>query len=463
MTEMYRFLHVQGAKIVDANQQAIVLRGVCLGGWLNMENFIIGYPANESLFRSELDKVLGIEKTRFFFDQFYDHFITEVDIEFIKNMGANVIRLPINYRHFEDDHCPGQFLDIGFRYIDRVLGWCKKHGLYLILDLHAAQGWQNPDWHCDNPDQITLLWEHTVYQDRVCAWWKYVAAHYTDDPYIAGYDLINEPVLSDIAVLYGFYRKLISAIREVDQHHILFVEGNFYSTQFEGLRGLDDANIVFSSHHYMGPAVSTAKVLKRVSKKDLRTHSIRHEYATKNSPIRDLGLPVWIGEFGLIFEKNKSDDIRLNMTRKLLLFMNECNDHWTYWTYKDIGLMGVVTIDSKSPWMKQTKKGRALKTSLASDTWPIDLTEMDQHLSPIEENVALILKLTEEKRQQFAWHLKRSVRGVLFGKWMMPLYVQQFANLEEDDIMNLMTSFSFEKCHVRKSLTKVLSAAMIGS
>ena len=38
------YLRVNGASIVDGSDAAVRLQGPCLGGWMNMEHFITGYP-----------------------------------------------------------------------------------------------------------------------------------------------------------------------------------------------------------------------------------------------------------------------------------------------------------------------------------------------------------------------------------------------------------------------------------
>ena len=58
------FLRVDGDTIVDASGSPVVLRGVGLGGWMNMENFITGYPANESAMREAVSAVVGAESRR---------------------------------------------------------------------------------------------------------------------------------------------------------------------------------------------------------------------------------------------------------------------------------------------------------------------------------------------------------------------------------------------------------------
>ena len=42
----------------------------------------------------------------------------------------------------------------GFKHLDRVIDACARHGIYTILDLHAAPGGQNTDWHSDHGSHI---------------------------------------------------------------------------------------------------------------------------------------------------------------------------------------------------------------------------------------------------------------------------------------------------------------------
>ena len=115
------FLHTQGDKVVDGNGEPILLRGAGLGGWMNMENFITGYPGHESQHRAAMLKVLGKEKQEFFFDKFLEYFFTEADAKFFASLGLNCLRVPFNYRHFEDDMNPRVLKESGFKHLDRVV------------------------------------------------------------------------------------------------------------------------------------------------------------------------------------------------------------------------------------------------------------------------------------------------------------------------------------------------------
>src|SRR5215468_1567429 len=115
------FLQTAGRRIATRAGHPVRLRGVGLGGWMNMENFITGFPATESLQRAALQKALGEDGSRRFFDRFLDVFFGDDDAAFLASLGLNLVRLPINYRHFEDDMRPFDLREDGFAALDRAI------------------------------------------------------------------------------------------------------------------------------------------------------------------------------------------------------------------------------------------------------------------------------------------------------------------------------------------------------
>lgn len=223
-------LRVEGERIVDGNGKTVILEGAGLGGHLNMENFITGFTGHEFEFRREMHRVLGKEKAEFFIDRLLEYFWTDSDAKFLASLGLNCLRIPINYRHFEDDSNPGVYKDEGFKKVDRIVETCAKHGIYTILDLHTAPGGQNQAWHCDSGIHKALFWEHKCFQDRFVKLWEALAAHYRGNTSVAGYNPLNEPGDEQHWRLQAFYTRIELAIRSVDPHHILFLDGNSYST-----------------------------------------------------------------------------------------------------------------------------------------------------------------------------------------------------------------------------------------
>jgi endoglucanase len=134
------FLCTGGSAIVDGEGRTVLLRGVGLGGWMNMENFVTGYPSTESLMREAVRGVLGEDRAELFFDRLLASFFDADDVALLAELGVNCVRLPFNYRHFEDDARPFQLREEGFRHLDRVVRLCADRGIWTVLDLHACPG-----------------------------------------------------------------------------------------------------------------------------------------------------------------------------------------------------------------------------------------------------------------------------------------------------------------------------------
>src|SRR6187399_402267 len=149
------FLQVNRNQIRNQAGHEIVLHGTCLGGWMNMENFVVGFAANENSFREVVQRALGPESADYLFDRYLEYFFTAADAKFLQSLGLNLLRLPFHYRHFEDDMEPMVLRESGFKHLDRVIKICAEHQIYAILDLHAAPGCQNQDWHSDNPSHVS--------------------------------------------------------------------------------------------------------------------------------------------------------------------------------------------------------------------------------------------------------------------------------------------------------------------
>ena len=248
MLRHHAFLKVSQNRIQNQAGEVVTLHGIGLGGWMNMENFITGFPANENAFRQMVYRALGKEKADFLFDHYLEYFFTSEDARFIRSLGLNLVRLPFNYRHFEDDMNPTVIRESGLKLLDRVIKICSENEIYTILDLHAAAGYQNQDWHSDNPSQQAFFWQHKHFQDRTVWLWEKIAERYKDNPWVAGYDLLNEPSDPSGVLLDSFYKRVVAAIRAIDPDHIIFLEGNCYSRDFS-MFGPPLPNVVYTLHN----------------------------------------------------------------------------------------------------------------------------------------------------------------------------------------------------------------------
>jgi endoglucanase len=325
-------LRVKGSEILNGRGEVVRLRGFCLGGWLNLENFIIGYPAHESGMWAAVTGVLGEAKARFFFERFLHYFIAEDDFRFIKSLGCNVVRLPLNYRHFESDDHPFEYKLEGFALLDQVIGWARAQQLYVILDLHAVQGWQNRGWHCDNPCRKAHFWGQKVFEDRAVALWQELARRYCDEPFVAGYNVMNEPHADEIGWLNRFYRRVTAAIRAIDSGHILFLEGNHYSQQFEELESPFDSNTVYSSHNYVVPGLDNAEYPGMFNSEVYDRARLEREYLERVTFMRRHNVPNLVGEFGCIYTDSALETSRIRVIADMIDIIEKYGHHLSPWS-----------------------------------------------------------------------------------------------------------------------------------
>jgi aryl-phospho-beta-D-glucosidase BglC (GH1 family) len=452
-------LQVNGTRLVGPDGRPVVLRGVGLGGWMNMENFITGYPASESQQRRALARALGEEGCRRFFDRFLDAFFGPGDAAYLASLGMNSVRVPFNYRHFEDDDRPFELRPEGFERLDRAVEACAEHGIYTILDLHAVPGAQNQHWHSDNPTHWAHFWTHRHFQDRVVHLWEALADRYKDNPWVAGYNPVNEPADVTGRVIGPFYRRLEKAVRAVDPHHVLFLDGNTYSTDFEQL-GDPLPNTVYTAHDYALAGFPDSGPYPGVSRgQHVDRSTVERTFLARTEYMRRTGTPIWIGEFGPVYTGDPDRDAqRYRLLQDQLDIYAEHGASWSLWTYKDIGLQGLATVRPDSPYLTRIAPVLAKKARLGVDSWGSVDTGVRHIMEPIERTFA------EEfpDFEPYPWGKQRWIQGlvrhILLAEPLVDDFGRCFEGLSPEEAESLADSFALERCDRRDALAEILRA-----
>ncbi|KZS92435.1 glycoside hydrolase [Sistotremastrum niveocremeum HHB9708] len=461
------FLRVEGTKIVDGEGKEIILRGAGLGGWLNMENFITGYPGCEFQIREALIKEIGPEKAEFFWDKFLEYFFTDEDAKFFASLGLNCIRLPFNYHHFEDDDNPRVLKESGFKHLDRVIEICAKHGIYTILDMHTAPGGQNPGWHADHGTHVSAFWIHADFQQRSLWLWDELSKHYASNPWVAGYNPLNEPADSQHKRLVRWYDQVYQVIRKNDSKHILFWDGNTFAQDFSQFGDAHKRweNSSYSLHDYSifgFPASKEAYVGSPAQKGRLRA-----TLDSKQAWMKERGLCVWNGEWGPVYARAEYDgddtdainEMRLHVLRDQLELYQEDSMSWSIWLYKDIGFQGMVYTSRETAYMKLFEKFLAKKQRLAIDAWGTDVKYVRHVYEPLEQLIAQNVEAPADL-DIYPWKLGRRVgtlaRDILVSDYLVPEWARHFAGKTEAELDELARSFHFDNCLKREGLNAAL-------
>ena len=315
-------LKTEGKKIVDGDGNEVLLRGYAPGGWLLIEGYMMhetdGSIGAQHQIKSNLVSLMGAEKTEEFFKKWRENHFTKRDVDSLASWGFNSIRVPLHYNLFtlpiQEEPTAGEntWLEEGFSIVDNVLAWAKPHNMYVILDLHAAPGGQgrNTDISDYDPNKPSL-WESEQNKSKTVALWRKIAERYKDNEWIGGYDLLNETNwdLPEGKDLKDLFVRITNAIREVDDKHIIIIEGNDYANNFTGLLPPWDDNMAYSFHKYW--------------------NSTNEDDLNWILPIREqYDVPLWMGESG--------ENSNTWYTDAVSLFENN-NVGWAWWAMKKIG------------------------------------------------------------------------------------------------------------------------------
>ncbi len=272
-----------------------------------------------------LERRFGPQGARDLRRAFQDHFITEADVEQVAALGLNAIRVPVFYLNLESDvKGPNAFDEEGFRRLDTLALWARKHRVYLILDLHGAPGGQSTASHTGLWDGGSL-WERPECIARTARLWQALASYFAGDPHVAAYDLLNEPMSVQNAQQYQeVHDAIYRAIREVDPDHIVMVEDGY---QAPGVlvspREMGWENAMFSIHLYPDPPKTPGEYGAAMDRA-LKVAESYYEYSERYD------CPLLLGEF------NPETDAVWGPAAMdaALAALNRRGVHWTVWTWK---------------------------------------------------------------------------------------------------------------------------------
>jgi endoglucanase len=278
------FVHARSGRLVDGSGRELLLRGVGLGNWMLPEGYMWRFgPGAESPREIEalVERLLGADAASAFWVRFQDAFIAEADIARIAQSGFDHVRLPINARVIQNPD--GSMIDAGLELIDRLIGWCRAHDLWVLLDLHGAPGGQtgtNIDDSLGRPD----LFFEAHHRANTLTLWRELAIRYAGDTTVLGYDLLNEPLPNEwqhrfADELVELYRDLTREIRAVDPDHLIMYEGSHWATNWSIFTEVWDDNSALQFHKYWS-SPDRASIAPFLEARDR------------------LGLPIYMGEGG---------------------------------------------------------------------------------------------------------------------------------------------------------------------
>lgn len=268
------FLRAENGTFISECGAITALRGINLNDdffWFKKDDLDENSGA-EDVFAA-LESRFGRYGARQLAQKYNEGMIAASDIKKIAKLGANCIRIPLRSRFLlSKDNRKG---DIDFERLDFIIEKCRKAGIYVILDLHSAPGFQNTDSACGKNEKSVLFSSSKdgfEARNATVRLWTQIAAHYKDEPAVAAYDLLNRPLnrMADweenLDTLHKFYRRLIKAIRNVDEKHIMILEAAGTPDTLPVPEKINDNNIAYGLYSHFHTTYEIQALLNGIHK-----------------------------------------------------------------------------------------------------------------------------------------------------------------------------------------------------
>ncbi len=296
-----------------------------------------------------------------------DSFFQEKDIALIQSLGFDHIRLPIDEEQLWDEN--GVRHDDAFQLMTNCLDWCKKHQLKVIVDLHILRS------HHFNAE-VKPLWTDPKEQEKFYNLWvdlsKALKSYSLSD---VAYELMNEAVADDPEQWNQLLANCMKAIRALEPERIIVIGSNKWQSAntFDVLKVPADKNIILSYHfyepfplthhqaswtgikdysgpiHYPGVLLSREEfdaltpdqqaIAKNWVEKEWNMERMEQMMQKPIQKSKELGLPLYCGEYGVIDRAPEADKIR--WYNDMISIFNKNGIASANWNYKS-GSFGLV-------------------------------------------------------------------------------------------------------------------------
>jgi hypothetical protein len=175
---------------------------------------------------------------------------------------------------------------------------------------------------------------------------------------------------------------------------------------------------------------------------------------------RETGTPLWVGEFGPVYTGDpETDEQRYRILRDQLEIYDAHGAGWSLWTYKDVGLQGLV--HAKGAYMDRFGGFVDKKRRLGADRWGSTMEESADVLAPLHE----LLETEFPGWNPYPWGARYQtddlIRHILIAQAMLPEYAELFRGLGDDEVVELADSFALNRCERRQPLLDLLSSSLL--
>jgi endoglucanase len=324
----------------------------------NIQKFVVNRGTNIAHWLSQSDD-RGAER---------DAFFTKADVDSIAAMGFDHIRLPVDEEQMWDEQ--GVRHDDAFQLMTNCIDWCMAKNLRVIVDLHILRS------HHFNAE-VKPLWTDPAEQEKFYNLWRDLSKTLINYPNsMVAYELMNEAVADDPELWNNLVANCVKVIRETEPERTIVIGSNKWQQvqTFDVLKiPANDSNILLSFHFYepfllthwnagwtdlkgyTGPVHYPDTIFAQTEFDTLPAEMkllvenwvgktfdkawILEQWQKPLAKAKELNLPLYCGEFGIITGPPQEDMLR--WYQNMIDLFEENGIAYANWNYKS-GSFGLV-------------------------------------------------------------------------------------------------------------------------
>lgn len=224
-------------------------------------------------------------------------------------------------------------------------------------------------------------------------------------------------------------------------------------------------NCAYSLHDYSSMGFPSGSAYLGTPAQDAQ---LERSFLRKAAFMSAHGVPAWNGEFGPVYSVHESDPAaaaavdrqRYSLLGAQLRIYERHAVPWSIWTYKDIGLQGMVYTAAGSKWSRTIAPFQGLKQAAQLDAWGTSPSAaMEAALAPL---VAEIERAVPGAAAEYPtpWGVERQVRRAVLQTYVSRTLQGRFAELfrgfGRPELEACARSFHFGECEKRDGLNEIL-------
>ncbi|KAI5654702.1 hypothetical protein M9H77_31889 [Catharanthus roseus] len=328
------FLQVKGEEVVTAD-----FIGNISSGWGNDDPSVFVMRISGRLQGEfQITNGYGPNLAPQIMKQHWSTYIVEEDFKFIAKSGLNAVRIPVGWWIASDPSPPKPFVAGSLEALDDAFLWAQKHGIKVIIDLHAAPGSQNGWEHSGSRDGFQEWGQTDDNIQQTVAVIEFLTARYAKSPALIAVELLNEPLSPGVSLenVTKYYKAGYDAVRKHSSTAYVIMSnrlGNIDSRELFPLANAFTKPVIDVHYYNLFSDVFNSMTTVEHNIQFIQTNRSQqlNRLTSSNAPLILVG--EWVAEWQV---QNATKEEYQRFAKAQLQVYGRATFGWAYWTLKNV-------------------------------------------------------------------------------------------------------------------------------